>query len=191
MNTFCLRLRFLDEARELNEFEQFYQSHVRVVYAAALAGTASTGAAEDAAQETLLQAWRHFDTLRPLDIPAQRAWLLRTLRNRSVDLWRRDKSDRQEPLHEAADRSRENPCSRDYSEEQRNLMRLEVTRALAQLSPSDRELVVLRYFCEMNSREIGEMLAIPESTIRRRLSLCREALAEQLAVWQTAGGEKE
>jgi len=191
-NTFWRTLRLLGEAHDLNEFEHFYQRHVRLVYAAALAGTGNTGAAEDAAQETLLQAWRHFDTLRPLDTPAQRAWLLRTLRNRSVDLWRREKADRREALYAGADQETADHDPGACPDDERNLLRLEVTRALAELTPADRELVVLRYFCEMNSREIGEMLATPESTIRRRLSLCRAVLAKRLAAWNEieTGGKR-
>jgi RNA polymerase sigma factor (sigma-70 family) len=94
-------------------------------------------------------------------------------------------------MHEESARELADDSPAACPDDDRNLLRLEVMRALAELSPSDRELVVLRYFCEMNSREIGEILRTPESTIRRRLSLCREALAERLAAWRMAGEEKE
>src|SRR5688572_2966516 len=46
----------------------------------------------------------------------------------------------------------------------------EIDAALDRLSPAEREIVVLRYFCNLNSREIGEVLEMPESTIRSHLA---------------------
>lgn len=59
----------------------------------------------------------------------------------------------------------------------------DVERALAQLAPDDRVLVALRYFSELNSREIAELVGIPESTVRGRLRTIRRRLAEELAEW--------
>jgi RNA polymerase sigma factor (sigma-70 family) len=62
-------------------------------------------------------------------------------------------------------------------------LRLDVARALAGLDESDREIVVMRYLAQMNSREISDLLQIPEGTIRRRLMGCRNQLADQLMLW--------
>ncbi len=59
----------------------------------------------------------------------------------------------------------------------------EIDAALDRLSPAEREIVVLRYFCNLNSREIGEVLDIPESTIRSHLAKARRQLARDLADW--------
>jgi DNA-directed RNA polymerase specialized sigma24 family protein len=66
-------------------------------------------------------------------------------------------------------------------------LRIDVSRALAGLEPGDREIVILRYFLEMNSREIGEMLQVPEGTVRSRLLRCRQQLAERLSQWRPDG----
>ena len=62
-------------------------------------------------------------------------------------------------------------------------LRSEVERALATLDPEDRTLVAMRYFSELNSREIAETVGIPESTIRGRLRTARRKLAQELADW--------
>ena len=50
-----------------------------------------------------------------------------------------------------------------------------VRRALAELSPAYREVVVLRHYEGLKFREIGEVLGIPEGTVKSRMA---EALAQ-------------
>jgi RNA polymerase sigma-70 factor (ECF subfamily) len=161
--------------KAMGEFERFYRSHVRLVQALALSRTGEAGAAEDVTQETFLRAWRNFGEVGPLPPPAQRAWLLRTARNLAIDRWRRQQRESQaipDPQPEAW------PAE----------LQMDVAAALAELAEGDRELVMMRYVEEMNSREIGEVLGVPEGTVRRRLSRCREVLAARLSQWDPAGG---
>ena len=62
-------------------------------------------------------------------------------------------------------------------------LRDDVARALAKLSDDDRALVALRYFSELNSREIAEVVGRPEATVRGRLRVARRQLAEELEDW--------
>jgi RNA polymerase sigma-70 factor (ECF subfamily) len=62
-------------------------------------------------------------------------------------------------------------------------LRREVDQALATLEPEDRLLVALRYFMNLNSRQIAEIVDEPESTVRGRLRIARMRLAEKLAEW--------
>jgi RNA polymerase sigma factor (sigma-70 family) len=55
-----------------------------------------------------------------------------------------------------------------------------VRRAIENLAPVQRSVIVMRYFCEMNSKDIGEILELPDSTIRSHLRLARLRLAEIL-----------
>ena len=62
-------------------------------------------------------------------------------------------------------------------------MKREVNEALAKLAAEDRQLVAMRYFADLNSREIGEIVGLPEATVRSRLRAARRKLAEELAEW--------
>jgi RNA polymerase sigma factor (sigma-70 family) len=55
-----------------------------------------------------------------------------------------------------------------------------VRRHLSRLPPLLHALVVLRYFAELDSKEIGAILEIPHSTVRSRLRRARLQLAELL-----------
>lgn len=162
----------------MEDFEIFYRGNVGLVYGLMLARTRNASQAEDLTQETFLRAWRSFHDVATLGAEAQRAWLVRTARNVSIDVWRRQDLE-----------ARMSPEPRDVSGEEGAWdLRLDVMQALGELDECDRELVVMRYVEEMNSREIGEALGMPEGTVRRRLSRCREALAQHLSAWAPDGG---
>jgi RNA polymerase sigma-70 factor (ECF subfamily) len=62
----------------------------------------------------------------------------------------------------------------------------DIDAALARLREVEREVVVLRYFCGLNSREIGEVLEMAEATVRSHLTKARRQLARDLADWNDA-----
>jgi RNA polymerase sigma-70 factor (ECF subfamily) len=161
----------------MSEFEAFYRDHVQLVYALARSRSADTGQAEDLTQDTFLRAWQHFELLAAAEPAARRAWLVRTLRNLAIDAWRRG---------HAASGGLER-ASADPEAEAGAELRVDLARALGRLEERDREMVVLRYLEGMNSREIGELMDLPEGTVRRRLSECRQALAQHLASWGPGG----
>jgi RNA polymerase sigma factor (sigma-70 family) len=58
---------------------------------------------------------------------------------------------------------------------------LEIVREnLQKLDDSLLAPMVLRYFCDLNSKEVGEILALSPSTVRSRLREARMILAKQL-----------
>ena len=59
-----------------------------------------------------------------------------------------------------------------------------VRQALSTLSTEDRELVLLRYSAELNSRQIAEILGLSSGAVRMRLNRLRERLASELGTDQ-------
>jgi RNA polymerase sigma-70 factor (ECF subfamily) len=55
-----------------------------------------------------------------------------------------------------------------------------VVRALANLEPDQRQVVVLRYLADLGIAEIAHELSVPEGTVKSRLSRGRERLAPLL-----------
>jgi RNA polymerase sigma-70 factor, ECF subfamily len=53
--------------------------------------------------------------------------------------------------------------------------RLDIDTVLTQLSPSRRDVIVLRYLCDLSYQEVAEVLGIPVNTVRTRL---RRALGD-------------
>jgi RNA polymerase sigma-70 factor, ECF subfamily len=66
-------------------------------------------------------------------------------------------------------------------------LKVQVDRALATLIEDDRTLVVMRYFLNLNSRQIAEIVEMPEATVRGRLRSARRKLADELVDWKEEG----
>lgn len=62
-------------------------------------------------------------------------------------------------------------------------LKQDVSRALATLTDDDRKLVVMRYFSDLNSREIADIVGMPEATVRGHLRAARRKLADELEDW--------
>jgi RNA polymerase sigma-70 factor (ECF subfamily) len=136
----------------------------------------------DIVQETLVDAARRMDDyLRDRAIPFL-GWLRQIARERIIDTHRRHIfSQRRSIIREshvlalpddsagvlvhrlmACDSSPSNRLSRQERREQ-------VTKALAALSPRDREVLVMRYLEQIGTAEIGEALGIAEGAVKARL----------------------
>jgi RNA polymerase sigma-70 factor (ECF subfamily) len=109
-----------------------------------------------------------------------RKWLIRVtvnrcrLEHRRTGRWRRafialtHLFDRRGPNAPAAD-----SLSRDAERQQMH-------QALQSLDANTRSLLVLRYFADFDSSEIGQLMQLPESTVRGRLCRARQKLADRL-----------
>ena len=136
------------------------------------------GQADDVLQDVYLTAWQKHPA--GVDRSELRRWLLRVTANR-CNLEHRRKSRWQaalERLRQSAGRaSRVAEPAADASRREE----LEaVRRALGALAPQLRTVLVLRYFAELDSREIGRILGMPDSTVRSHLRAGRKRLASAL-----------
>jgi RNA polymerase sigma-70 factor, ECF subfamily len=115
--------------------------------------------ARDCAQDAFLRAYEYLQRGRQVNA----AWLYRVARNRAIDELRRGKrvqSD-QERLEATADRDAGEHVG-------------PVHHALAQLSPSDRELLYLFDIDGFDATEIGDMLSISRNAVYVRVFRARE-----------------
>ena len=63
--------------------------------------------------------------------------------------------------------------------------RSRVRRALLQLTPDQRDVIVLRHFAELRYEQMAAALGIPEKTVKSRLFSARQRLCELLASERT------
>jgi RNA polymerase sigma-70 factor (ECF subfamily) len=135
-------------------------------------------AAEDAAQEALLRAWRR--GLSGAAVENRMAWLTRVARNEALRLHAREA---------ALERRRAEAGTLTLGavpdEETTPLVeRISLSPLIAALAPRDRQLLRLRYLEDLTQAEIAHRLGIPEGTAKVRLHRVRRRLEEQLReVW--------
>jgi RNA polymerase sigma-70 factor (ECF subfamily) len=101
--------------------------------------------------------------------------------NRVLLELRRRKRDRQV----VSEVSREWPRPRQKSlgpdEQLIHVEEVEATmRCLSEMDESTRMVLVMRYFCELKSNEIGQIMELEPGTVRKRLYKGRTVLAEAL-----------
>jgi RNA polymerase sigma-70 factor, ECF subfamily len=137
--------------------EELFRRHWRRAHRAAFLVVHDSSAAEDIAQESFLSAIRaldRFDRRRPFG-----PWLHRITVNRAIDYARARTLRGESALQD--DGPVGGPVSTAISDE--------LVRALAELSPEHRAVIVLRYLLEYTPGEIGEILGLPRGTVNSRL----------------------
>lgn len=157
-----------------------------------LRATHDRDAAEDLAQETLLEAWRHWDKLRePNDPQARTRWLSGIAANVCRRWARRaghdfahttrlttpgegaEPGDGMEPLTDEGD-------ALDTELEHAERAQL-LERALGLLPPDTRETLIARYILEAPLAEIAAKQGLSEATLSVRLHRGKQALRQVLA----------
>ena len=123
--------------------------------------------AEDAVQEAFLKAFVHLEDFRGES--SEKTWLTRiainTCRSMRRNAWfnlRRSELSDALPAPTGADPA-------DAVDDT-------LVRAVSRLKPKYREVIVLYYYQEMKTREVAQVLGIPERTVSSRLVRAREAL---------------
>jgi RNA polymerase sigma factor (sigma-70 family) len=123
-------------------------------------------------QEGLLRAWERSERGERIDsLPA---WVATVALNHARSALRRLRSERKARARLEAEAS--NRPSSPAAE------RVDIERALAALPRRQREVVVLRYYLGMETREVASVLAINEGTVKSTLFRARAALAEALGI---------
>lgn len=163
---------------DLDAFNALVLAYQGQVYNLCLRMLGSPQAAEDAAQEAFIAAYRAVPRFRGGRF---RAWLLRIAANASYDELRRRRSRPQVPLDTPADDERpsaELPAS-DEPPEQR-AERLELARylqgGLASLPPDQRLAVILRDVQGLAYEEVAEATGASLGTVKSRISRGRAAM---------------
>ena len=163
-------------------WEELVRLHTRLVYGSCYRFTGRAEEAHDLTQEVFLRVFRSLHTFNP-DSGAFRTWLVRLTRNLLIDHYRKNKK------HQVVDPLEDQMYALEETsglggQADRLLRRREAQEALqsalSQLSPELREAVILRDFQEMEYREIGESLDIPEGTVKSRINRGRRELARRL-----------
>lgn len=127
-------------------------------------------AADEAAQEAIIRAWRHRDRCRQPDKPL--GWLGQIAHNEALRLVSRRPKEVLvgEPLASISEMDMP-----DRIEDA-----LLIDGVLASLSPADQELARLRYFEDLTCASVADHLGASEASIRVRLHRLRRRLRQRL-----------
>jgi len=178
--------RIASEARDRARFEEEALALADQVYRVSRRLVGSREEAEDLVQETYARAFRSWRSFTPGT--NMRAWLLRILTNLNVDRGRRiQRTPQTQPLEETdyflankvASAAGEEALEQDVVVER--LSQDAVVRALSEIPPQFREVVVLVDIGDFTYTDAAQILDIPIGTVMSRLHRGRRALKQKLA----------
>lgn len=126
--------------------------------------TANRHLAEEAVQEAFVDVWKRSDRFDP-SRGGLRQWVLGVVHHKAVDAVRRERSASDvgwkgpEPM----------PAPDPEEEGWMSDRQARVAKAVDDLSPAQREAIMLAYFGGLTYRQVAERLGIPEGTAKSRL----------------------
>lgn len=171
---------------ERNAFNALILLHARGVTNVIYRMCGDAHMAEDAAQETFIQAWLHLGSYRPRT--SLRSWLYRIAVNAAIDMLRRDKRILPGNLEDMQLKDPHPGPEAIAMQEERTAI---VQTAVLSLPVASRTVLVLREYEGMSYQEIAEALDIPLGTVMSRLNYARRLLKEMLEQELSAETEPE
>jgi RNA polymerase sigma factor (sigma-70 family) len=154
-------------AQALPPFQAFLDEHLQQVRAF-LRGMVGPHDAEDCLQETFLAALRAYPRAEPGNL---RAWVLTIARRKAID-HHRSRSRGAKPVAEPAeliDRQVGRAAGAPDAGLGMSPSHSAIWAAVAELPPSQRAAVVLRFAVDLRYREVGEALGTSEEAARRNV----------------------
>src|SRR5579872_2579826 len=154
----------------------YARHHVRV-YRFVLRMVRDAATAEDLTSQVFLDVWRTASQFQRRSQVS--TWLLSIARFKALTALRQRKHediDREEML-EIADEADTPEASLDRSTTSAILR-----ACVAKLSPAHREIINLVYYHEKTVEEVGQLIGIPQSTVKTRMFYARKQLADLLRI---------
>lgn len=161
--------RFRDGDEEA--VRELYRQFGRPVFAVAFRALHDRGLAEEAVQQTFLQAWRAAARFEPEQDPGP--WLYAIARRVTIDLYRRERR------HESV--NRDEPEVAVLSPSFENIWEVwQVRSALDQVPEDERVILRAAYYLGLTQEETSERLGIPLGTVKSRSHRAHRRMAELL-----------
>lgn len=154
-------------------FAALVRSYERVALAVAFGVVGDASAASDVVQDAFIRAWQRLSDLRE----PQRfgTWLCGIVRNLAVDWLRRRRP--VEPLGTRRPPAEAGRWTHDPVDDAGRRERdANIAAAIAALDEVSRPVIVLRYYENLSSKQIGELLEISPAAVDMRLSRARRQL---------------
>jgi RNA polymerase sigma-70 factor (ECF subfamily) len=155
----------------IETFDSFYVRELPRLVALARALTGSAAAAEDVAQDAMIAAYRRWDEVSRLDIPA--AWVRRVCANRATSHLRRRSSEARAVLRLSGVRQNDSelpPIDADF------------WAAVRRLPRRQSQAIALHYLYDMSVTDIALTLGCSQSSVKAHLVRGRTALVRALGI---------
>jgi len=170
------------EARLAGLYEEYYDRIARYAYV----HIGDRPDAEDLAGDVFLKALQSLGSYEDRGVPMQ-AWLFRIAHNMVVDYLRKKTKVKSVPIDTVTLPAADDPAK--VAEQSLEMAR--VSRAMQQLTPDQRQVVGLRFFGGLSSKEVGEVLRKSDGAVREMQRASIEKLRRLLDVRLRGGNDDD
>src|SRR5436853_1071555 len=168
------------ESSELERFEAVVLPHLDAAYTLARYLTRNDHDAQDVVQDASLRALRYFHGFRGAGSAEGRAWLLAIVRNTAYTWQRRRRADTLTTEFDEERHSESVAGRHPEATVEARSQRAALWRAIDELGPEFREVIVLRELEGLSYKEISDVAGVPVGTVMSRLARARRRLEEAL-----------
>ncbi|MDD3925630.1 MAG: sigma-70 family RNA polymerase sigma factor [bacterium] len=157
-------------------FEELISPYMQKAYETAYRMSGNHADAEDVAQEALIKAYRSLVSFDGRS--AFSTWLYRIISNTAIDIARSRNRRPTSPLDSIGDRSDPYPGGNPADCAEAALLQEDIQKALLQLPPEQRAVLVMRDIHDYSYQEISQTLRISVGTVKSRVHRGRAALQQ-------------
>ena len=161
------------KAKLASLYEEYYGKIANYAYAK----IGNRVEAQDIAGEVFLRALRSLESYKEHGIPMQ-VWLFKIAHNIIVDYYRKAARGKTVPIDNVKIADNSNPA--DEIEKRDNFAR--VSKVMEQLTDGQREVLKLRFFSELTSKEVGIIMGKSDGAVREMQRVAIERLRHLLGV---------
>ncbi|HZD40997.1 MAG TPA: sigma-70 family RNA polymerase sigma factor [Terriglobales bacterium] len=168
------------QAGEMSAFQELVSRYHQKVFMVILGLVRNREDALEVAQETFFRAYRKIGSFQGGS--SFYTWIYRIAVNLAIDAQRRQKRNPLE-FQENMDgilESQEDPLRDPFAEVHDRELRENLIRAINDLTPEHKAVIVLRTIEGLTYKDIGEILGCSEGTVMSRLHYARKKLQEKL-----------
>ncbi len=160
-----------EKTKEL--FDSLYDTHTDAIFRFCFFKTGDREIAKDLTQDVFVKVFNHIK--KGEEIVNEKAFLYAIAKNVVIDFWRKKKSVNEADLPEGFMNTVPSQSNTEVLAEYQIFLSL-----LDKLSPTDREVIILRYVEDMSSKDMAELLGERENTILVRISRATEKLKKMV-----------
>lgn len=177
-------MSLIDAPEEQDRFEELYYKYRMLMHRCAKEILRDDDLAEDAVHEAFLKIIRHLDKINDIECNKTKHFIVIVVENAAKDIYRK----RRRSVEISWD---EIEMNYSFYGKEENSRLSEIEEAIQKLPLTYRQIFIMKYSWGYSNKEIADILAMKEGTLRQRISRGKELLLETLQQMEVYVGGKE